>query len=62
MIGQIATYMETLHLSYKEVTTMSYRMLVVMAIDKLGIDNREKKVVYGSARQELERRRQAERV
>jgi len=54
--------METLHLSYKEVTTMSYRMLVVMAIDKLGIDNREKKVVYGSARQELERRRQAERV
>lgn len=41
MLGQIATFMETLHLSYKEVLEIPYRNLIIMSRDKLH-------VVYGT--------------
>ena len=42
MLGQIATFMDSLHLSYKEVyEEIPYRNLVIMSKDKLH-------VVYGT--------------
>lgn len=41
MLGQIATFVETLHLSYKDVLEIPYRNLIIMSRDKLH-------VVYGT--------------
>lgn len=47
MLGQIATFMENLHLSYDEVVSeIPYRNLVIMQKDKLH-------VVYGEAQREV---------
>ncbi len=36
--GQIATFIENLHLSYSEVMSIPYRTLTLMSIDKLSFD------------------------
>ena len=47
MLGQIATFMETLHLTYNEVVNeIPYRTLLIMSKDKLH-------VVYGEVEQEM---------
>lgn len=47
MLGQIATFVENLHLSYDEVVSeIPYRNLVIMQKDKLH-------VVYGEVRREV---------
>lgn len=47
MLGQIATFMETLHLTYNEVVNeIPYRTLLIMSKDKLH-------VVYGEIEQEM---------
>ena len=43
MLGQIASFMENLHLTYKEVVeVVPYRNLVIMQKDKLHVANGEK--------------------
>lgn len=47
MLGQIATFMENLHLSYEEVVDkIPYRNLIIMQKDKLH-------VVYGEVQKEV---------
>ncbi len=58
MIGQIATFMENLHLSYTDVLTIPYRILVLMTIDKLSIDTRDEKTETLSGREMMKRKTQ----
>ena len=57
--GQIATFMEGLHLSYSEVwEVIPYRQLLLMSTDKLSIDYSEKEEVEViSGREMLKRQR-----
>ena len=57
MIGQIATFIDTLHLSYKEVTEeIPFRVLQVMARDKVHVIY-GKKVEHISGREMAAKRR-----
>ncbi len=48
LLGQVATFMENLHLSYAEVTEgFSYRQLLIMAKDK-------QHVAYGEVYEEVD--------
>ncbi len=58
MLGQIATFMESLHLTYDEVfEKIPYRNLVLMSRDKLHVVFGKKKVVTKVSGKEMAQRR-----